>query len=349
MAVVWAKQNGNWATASIWDYWDENSQSIQPYGQTPQSDDIVYCNGYIINVGSNDITVNTLSNDVNPYTLNDGGYITISSGSLRNINANLICSGNNLISVSFSPGGLVNINGNLTATTFSNVYVIKRSNTGGNRSNLHIQGNVNISGLGGLYDAAGSNNSDLGFIINGNVIVNNNVTLLTGYAISPFGDVIINGNLKIAANVTIPLINSFTINGNYQTETLLNCNSFLIGGRIQYKSTNGNVGICYKTMSVINPNTFTWEDITEPRVNPYIIVTDYQLNNIYNYPPESAVKKDTEYAWGEKVGTYQQPPETVVLKGYVYDNGDKVGTLENEVTVESRNTINVYPYAKRVI
>jgi hypothetical protein len=100
------------------------------------------------------------------------------------------------------------------------------------------------------------------------------------------------------------------------------------------------LGVRYTNINILNPDTFTWKDISEPRSNPFIIVTNADMNNRQQYPPENEVKEGTEYVWGEKVGTYQQPPEAVVLKDYVYDNGERTGTLENEVT--TTNTINIY-------
>ncbi|MBQ3990233.1 MAG: hypothetical protein II630_05275, partial [Bacteroidales bacterium] len=101
-----------------------------------------------------------------------------------------------------------------------------------------------------------------------------------------------------------------------------------INGIITY--SGATTGFAFGNYTIQNPDTFTWKDVTEPRSNPFIILTDAEMNNRQQYPAENEVKEGTEYVWGEKVGTYQAPPESVVLKDFVYDNGDKVGTLENQ-------------------
>ena len=110
-------------------------------------------------------------------------------------------------------------------------------------------------------------------------------------------------------------------------------------------------------MNILNPDSFTWKDITQPqRVNPFVIVTDFELNNRQQYPAENDVKKDVEYAFGnlagtldpvtanvgcvtkedvregvelivlQEVGTLVVPSVDDVREGVIFDNGS-VGTL----------------------
>ncbi|MBQ1732709.1 MAG: hypothetical protein II037_10910, partial [Bacteroidales bacterium] len=89
MAVVWAKSNGNWATASIWAFWNEATQQIEDYGQIPQSGDIVYCNGYTVQfTGNLNIGNGTFINGENPYTNRSGGYFNYSAAAGMNIIGN---------------------------------------------------------------------------------------------------------------------------------------------------------------------------------------------------------------------------------------------------------------------
>ena len=80
MAVVWANQAGNWTDTAIWSYWDEATQSIQLYGQGPQENDIVYCNGYIVTINSTlTISCEKITNGICEFTQRFGGYIEIST------------------------------------------------------------------------------------------------------------------------------------------------------------------------------------------------------------------------------------------------------------------------------
>jgi hypothetical protein len=203
-----------------------------------------------------------------------------------------------------------------------------------------IVGNVDSESTSYLYNGSANNNALVLFSFVGNIkniaysSVSATITTCTG-----------SGSWQLSENqaiTTATITGDIIANGYLLTGTTLNIN-----GSITYKSTDNTMGVRYTTLNILNPDTFTWKDITEPRSNPFIILTDAEMNNRQQYPPENEVKEGTEYVWGEKVGTYQQPPESVVLKGYRYDNDEKVGTLENEVTVTNTNTINVYPYKKR--
>ena len=122
------------------------------------------------------------------------------------------------------------------------------------------------------------------------------------------------------------------------------------GRKIEYYNDSNGIGGITSTnpFTPINED-FQWVNISEPRTLKYRIMTDYDFDNIEQYPPENRVVAGTPYAYDEKVGTFEvdYPPETVVVKGYVYDSGEMIGSYEGGGTVQ--NTINVYPYAKRVI
>ena len=82
-------------------------------------------------------------------------------------------------------------------------------------------------------------------------------------------------------------------------------------------------------MNILNPADFRWVDISEPRINPFIIITDWDFANEVQYPPENRVVAGIPYAFDEKVGTFavDYPQEAVVLKDVVYDSGNKTGKL----------------------
>ena len=133
---------------------------------------------------------------------------------------------------------------------------------------------------------------------------------------------------------------------------------FVINGNITYEANNEKAGLDLAYTSIQNPSTFTWKDVTSPRANHFVVITDIELNNSLQYPPKDKVKEGTEYAWGvmtgewipnypqeenvkmgvsyadgELVGTYDinqyLPPESVVLKDYEYGDSDdrKTGTM----------------------
>lgn len=338
MAVVWLNSAISSWNVSAFDYWDEATQSIQPYGQVPQAGDIFYLNGF--NVTNNSILLDgvIITNGDNEYTGRSGGAFSgVSSYTIRckelNIYNNIIASTatNNSITLNinaainllgsgilYQRGGSgainVNINGNVFRNNIGSSII-----SGDNRS-----GTFTINGNFETYKPIGTH---VNFVLNGNVIVHN-----TGILTQNASNLTINGDIILdrcrLANYNISLLNvngaSLTYDGDVDPlKGLLPSN----------------------TLNILNP------DYTINRTGDNIlysaIFTKYTMNNRQQYPPEDEVKEGTEYVWGEKIGTYQQPPESVVLKDYVYDNGNKVGTLENEVTVTNTNTINVYPYKKR--
>lgn len=324
MAVKWAVANGNWADGTTWND-----------GIVPTSDDDVYCNGYNILINTSTIiNAKSISNHNNPSTGRGGGQIsrtTAASGGLF-VNADCFCDYNTLID-------LVNI-GSLTIT--GNCYCPTRitqsqliyQGSGSSGFQLTIVGNVYQNGLGFIYygATAGCKISVLNVV--GSVFCDN-----VGAPCLVYDNVncIINGDLSAkiqpfrgqSSNLTVyGILTAYGIN--------INVNIFNTYGGIRYTRNNNNpllCGINANSATIHNPDTFTWKDISGPRSNPFIILTNADMNNRQQYPSENEVKEGTEYVWGEKVGTYEAPPESVVLKGYIYDNGDKVGTLENQTNV----------------
>lgn len=308
MAVVWAKSNGNWATASIWAFWNEATQQIEDYGQIPQSGDIVYCNSYTISQVSGNHSSIDVSNEKNPYTnLQNGGLnvvgnvnfgnifvsdttiITLVSNiSFYNITFNQLTINGSAVAIRKTYGLSINITGNIALNNNQGQIFDRTNFNAGVTNSLNINGNIYTRGSIAVGSSASNNNPNINeIIINGNVYADN-------------------------VQINIRAVTAFTINGNVETEGI-NLLCGIISNSAQ-RPRNYITGFVHRM------------DATPDG----IIVTDYQLNNTAQYPSEDEVKENTEYAWGEKVGTYQQPPESVVLKGFVYDNGDKIGSLENQ-------------------
>ena len=318
MAVKWAVANGNWSAGATWND-----------GVVPTSGDYVYCNGYTISFPTQiNIGNGTITNELNPNTNRNGGHIQSTSGGVT-IVANLI-----------ADGGGIFVSGHLSNSIIGDVTI--RNCTGMSRTGNTLQSTWRFTGNISVENGQITTDSNATY----QVIITGNASLKNRVNVKQPANFTINGNIMIDDyNITVT---NLTINGLL---TAIHCRAYgsnvVKSGNIHYISDNSSltIGIAWQTLNMSNISE--WRDISEPRSNPFIILTNAEMNNRQQYPSENEVKEGTEYVWGEKVGTYQAPPESVVLKDFVYDNGDKVGTLENEVTVDSRNTINVYPYKKR--
>ena len=338
MAVVWVKQAGNWTDTTLWAFWNETTQQIEDYGQVPQVGDTVYCNSFQITLNTDvNISSGEIRNDINPYTNAIDGrlYTTVNRTIIANLHAH-----SEIIYVNRNSPTTLNINGNINGELDAH-HIIGRSSN--DALYLYINGNTFCEGV---YFITNASSTAYTCVLN----INGNFTLKQEYTnrdeFSARSTITVNGQLVVYKTFSIYTL---TITGKLLCDkATINCNSVIVNGSIDYKtSVNQNFGIVSNNITILNSDTFTWKDITEPqRVNPFIIVTDAEMNNRQQYPPENEVKEGTEYVYGQKVGTYQQPPESVVLNGYIYDNGDKTGTmpvlsqqlisrLENCATVET--------------
>lgn len=326
MAVKWAVVNqGDWNTPSTWND-----------GVVPTSNDDVYCNGYIILINSSSIiSVKSISNYENPNTGRGGGQISRTTAAVGGlfINADCRCFYNTLINL-VNVGSLT-ITGNCYCPTQITQSQLIYQGSGNSGFQLTIVGNVHQNGLGFLYYGATVSCKISVLNVVGSVYCEN-----VGAPCLVYDTIncVISGDLSARIQPFTDLnISNLTVYGILTAYGInINVDNFNTYGGIRYTRNNVNpllCGINAKSATIHNPDTFTWKDITEPRSNPFIILTDAEMNNHQQYPAENEVKEGTEYVWGEKVGTYQAPPESVVLKDYIYDNGDKVGTLENQTLV----------------
>lgn len=295
MAAVWLNQNISvWNTPAAFDYWDENTQSIQPYGQTPQNGDTFYLNGYSY-TGTESITAPgvKISNSANSYTERSGGIMQIRSVSLS-------CKEIEVGNTTFATSGAIN---NTTSPTFS--------------------ANINLIGTGALYNKGG--NGGCTITINGNVFRNSLNVIVTGVTGSTLR---VNGNYEAEANVGTNVTSNITINGNCTLHNAsLNGNTAVstinisgdiiiintrLVGTTSGTTTLGGHNLYYDgTIEpirgfiingvVINSDDFSFHNLN----NEYktYLLSKYQLDNTSQYPDESNVKKDITYAYGAKTGT----------------------------------------------
>lgn len=321
MAVKWAVADGNWNAGATWND-----------GTIPQDGDYVYCNTYRI-------TINVVVNQPNTTISND-----------RNVDLSIGQGGDVIFNVSSINANFENVGG-----TSASLYII-RSN--GSVNNITINGNVNCGSL--ILNSS----DDRNYTINGNVTTKQNSAMLTSTrnisSVTINGNVTLNGFLYVSYNtltevalttpfsvngimkVNYPIsqfASNFYINGIFRYAQRVSITNLHINGRLEYENTTTSILLRTNNLDVQNPDTFTWKDVTQPqRVNQFIIVTNADMNNHQQYPPENEVKQGTEYVWGEKVGTYtpDYPPESVVLKDYEYGDSDdrKTGTMVQDVNVE---------------
>jgi hypothetical protein len=349
MAVKYAVANGNWNAGTTWND-----------GTIPQSDDDVYANGYTITINISTLVVGSINTIVNEeYGIAQGGTFTCS------IPTNILTS--RTCDLRFVSGNVsINYTGNTNKNCYFTAPLIKSYSNGlvghpnGNGTGWIITANIEISNTNESLGYAGSGISRHILIINGNIMSTNGF-FYSYFSTSNTGGwtIMINGNMYGGHEGSLNQGLSYVEINGHKHYCMNEGDKFLqggmtISGSVTYESNNGSVGLDLSSTNILNHDTFTLKDVTQPqRVNPFIIVTDAEMNNRQQYPPEDEVKQGTEYVWGEKVGTYNPdyPPESVVLKDYEYGDSDdrKTGTMENEVIVEvdNTNTINVFPHNRR--
>lgn len=349
MAVKWAVANGNWNAGATWND-----------GTIPQVDDDVYANNHAVTINVATVVVGSLNTMANAdYGIAQGGSFSCSVPT--SISASRTCD------LRFSMGNVcINYNANTNANCYFSAPLIRCNANGminhtyGNNTGWVINANVEISNTNCHLGYGGAGNTRHILTINGNI------TSTNGFIFSMFSSsttagwtIIINGNVygghESAENQGLGYV---TINGN-KHYCLNEYDNFekgglTINGSVTYEANNSKAGIDLNHTTIQNPDTFIWKDVTEPRSNPFVILTNAEMNNRQQYPAESDVRKDVEYAWGVlkgqleqvqvgcvtkedvregvallgmgEVGTLVVPDADDVREGVVFDNGS-VGTL----------------------
>lgn len=307
MAVKWAVASGNWNATATWND-----------GVIPVDGDVIYLNYKTLTINVDVFQPNSvITNDANSdYNIISGGEVRINRPSVTINFRNTESPTRYLVSSAGSQNN-IHIIGNVDCMSFY-------ANSSASRT-LAVTGNVNIAEGGVFFSQT-------------QVLLR--ITITGNLTLGGILQTTLNTTTEVACAVPIYIAGKFAITraiNQFATEVHLTGMLFYnkrlcitnlhINGNIEYENTTTSILLRTNNLDIQNPDTFTWKDITEPRSNPFIIVTDAEMNNRQQYPPENEVKQGTEYVWGEKVGTYQQPPESVVLKDYVYDNDEKTGTL----------------------
>ena len=344
MANKWAIASGNWNATATW-----NDNSI------PVNGDVVYTNGYTVTLNVDPNQPQTiLTNGLCEDTQGSGGsfilqpavaILTVKELKQVGINTllNLNISGNSNAyyfhcAISNESGYAMSIRTQQTNRYYFygdiNIGNYPLINSHNNYSYplaiVQIDGNVYSEYAQPLFDTntSGGNGAIASFILNGtmrNALIGKTGTTTT-----------INGSIELPLTsdiscTTLNLNGILTAKNNRRyTGTTINVN-----GKIEYQSNNNTTGVHFTTMNILNPDEFRWVDISEPRINPFIIITDWDFANEVQYPPENRVVAGIPYAFDEKVGTFEvdYPPESVVLNGYEYDNGNMTGSMSAQAQV----------------
>lgn len=312
---IYAIINGNWNNTATWSS-----------GTIPTADDVVYLNGWTINLAST-MEAKEIHNDTCPSTGVSGGTFASTYGTY-NIIADIIAD-YKMFTWAGNPGGSLYITGNVTCPTNG-----IQLHTMSVRSNLFITGNVNVRSGILTYCVGGNWNCS----ISGNITIDTNGLLFRNATV--FNTPTINGSITNAGELYLTP-QPIQINGNLSTlsdivnVTQLNvlgtititnsatiyCTTLNIAYGITYSGSNANRGVETSQINISDPSLFYWVNTEDTP----------------DYPAESNVKKDIIYDFGRKVGTYEvipdYPPEGVVMQGYEYADGEMTGTMDVSVQV----------------
>lgn len=331
MATKWAIANGNWNAGATWND-----------GVVPAAGDDVYLDGHTVTLTTpNAISVKSLNNTTNPNTLNSGGVLNVQQAT-KTITADINAATTIIDEAGMFGNSRLTIIGNINASDDNvGTYLISC----GSAFPLTINGNINLrnailynSTYTGLrVDINGNITANLGYLYTGTnqqiITINGNCETCqpSNLTTTTF---IVNGNLSVPS-AHILTASNLTVGGNKLTigdnaKIICSTNAVLSCTTLEYTDSSlGMFGMDIRgSLSMVNLQH--WTNISSPRTQPYIIITDYEMNDTQQYPQESDVKQGVPYVWGQKVGTYtpDYPQEAEVLQGVTYDNGNKTGTLE---------------------
>lgn len=302
---------------------DFNSPSIWNDGTIPTENDDVYLNGYAVTLNVDYVTNGIISNGICPLTNNGGGHFTYSTN--RIVEAHRLEAYNEYL---FSSTAVVSltINANYLYCPVSNSSFVYVGYTATNRTFSFIVNEIDCRNGFLIQTQYGRWNCN----ITGNVITSGNAFTTTQSGTS---DLTINGNVVLNGSLGGSL--SATINGNItaNNNASISGTTLNINGNIYYKNTVNRNGINYINMNILNPDSFVWQDITEPRSNTFIILTNAEMNNRQQYPAENDVRKDVEYAWGVLKGQLEQVQVGCVTKEDVREGVPLLGMGENGTLV----------------
>lgn len=340
MATITAIQNGNWSDASTWDL-----------NRVPDTYDDVYVGEYIVQNLPTNVTVKSLHNTI--------GYCKFTDTSTQIFNGDL-----------FSGEG---------------VEVLQMLQ---NNIQLYINGNVYGSMIRTNHDTYLMSRTQT-IVINGNVTLSREDILWNSPASGPFHYnnwyLTINGNVTL--NQNSKLFNTLLGNGNYLISLSVNGNSYFYDlssiGDLRIYQQSHKIVLTFNGNVFLNSNNFLSSPILHSSLNTFTIYGDFEIvdcvginfanihdayiygnvkyhnkhrlnslfyvkNNVYVHDDYKCMYAGDDSPILYCVPSVEYPNVYDVREGVPYADGQLVGKLET-VEVNTSNTINVYPYAKRVI
>lgn len=340
MATITAVQNGNWSDASTWDL-----------NRIPDIDDDVYVGQYIVRNLPTNVTVKSVHNTI--------GYCKFTNTPTQIFNGDLFSGeGVEVLQMPQNPKTLY-INGNVYGSMIRTNHDVYSS---GQRQTIVIDGNVTLSRDDILWNRPSSGQFHYNYwnlTINGNITLNQNSKLIDTRAgngnheislsvngNSYFYDLSSIGDLKIYQ----PLHKiTLTFNGN----VFLNSDNFL-SSSILYSTFN--TFTIYGDFEIVDHVGVNFTNIHNAYIYGNVKYHNkYRLNGLFQVRGNVYAHDDYKciYAGDDSpilycVPSVEYPNVYDVREGVPYADGQLVGKLE-PVEVNTSNTINVYPYAKRVI
>lgn len=223
--IVWATASGIWQTASIWNFWNEETQQAEPYGRSPQNGDTVYLNGFTVTSTSNiNIGNGLITNDANDtYGIIAGGQLTMNMRGWT-ITANLFAKQDHLInSNTTQQTALESIIGNVENDDGYVIYY-SGSYTGTWVRNININGNIHLR------------NQDMNYYT-----YQNTTSFPTVSTVTITGNIVIdNPSKKILANRNVT--DRASVGGNMTGGKISdNINNFVLGGKLTQTAQQGSI------------------------------------------------------------------------------------------------------------
>lgn len=267
----------------------------------------------------------------------NGGFIsdTLSAyGANGLLNGNVVCR-TNLFSVNFvnnhGSGRYCTVNGNILCMDFEEPFSCNSNyfngdltfNGNGNYSlslSIHsFNGNITYNG-DGMLSIAGT--------YYGNIYNNStNTTYGSAWGNCSINNYYDNSTSTYFSNLATTVNMTLTGEFHYNFHQAFTNNTYYMGfrkivttdnGKIYIKGNNNYLLSTY--LEINNPDSFAYNFVD---ITPNWLIIPYDSSPIV-YPQETDVRKDVPYAYGQMVGKLEP------------------------VTVDSRNTINVYPYRHRI-
>ena len=275
----------------------------------------MYSLAYLIIIGH---TVHHTSTNILFNPTNAFGY--------TNINSNIIIDGGGSLFTALVPTGALSFVGNISIS--NNSYLMKRTGsttvTFSTANNIIINGNLTISDNSKFLPLVATSTNAPTFTLNGNLYLDNttSVTNPTGTNVNQefilftyYNTMIFNGHIICNGTCSGRLLSgqtsygSITFNGNidFSGDISINLSSQRVttfGANCEFIKYDSNwlFPITLTRPYTINNSNGINVIYNGDSNQEFVILGKFNINNRQQYPAESDVRKDVEYAWGAMKG-----------------------------------------------